>query len=190
MYLATFLAVLSTAVLPVPEEATLLAAGWLARSGRISALLAIVVAWAAVFIGDVGTFTLGRGPLHRLLASRWGARLLPGRWRGWAERLVERRGWRAIVIARFLVGLRGFVYVALGASGYRWLRFVVIDGAVGLVEVGGVVALGYLLGTGPRVERRIEAVDIVACVVLALAFVAPWLIRKLVGRRAPAPPRA
>jgi CBS domain-containing protein len=32
--------------------------------------------------------------------------------------------------------------------------------------------------------------DIVACVVLALAFVAPWLIRKLVGRRAPAPPRA
>lgn len=185
IYLATFFTVLSTAVLPLPEEAPLLAAGWVSRAGHASVWLAGLCAWAAVFVGDLGSYWLGRGPIHRLVASRFGARLLPEERRVWAERLVARHGWRAIVIARFLVGLRGFVYIAIGASRYRFRRFAVIDGAIGLVEVGLVVALGFVVGTGARAQRRVEWIDLVATAVLLLAFVGPWLVRRLVR---PGPP--
>jgi membrane protein DedA with SNARE-associated domain len=177
---AIFLATLGTLFVPVPEEATLLAAGYAARLGRVSLFGAIGAAWAAVLVGDLASYAVGRALLARLLRTRLGRKLVHERWREWGERLVAGHGVRAILIARFLVGLRGFVYFAVGASRYPIGRFLALDAAVGVVEVGGLVLVGFAFG-----ELRARTgtwVDLVAAAVLVAGLFGPVVVRKLIVR--------
>jgi membrane protein DedA with SNARE-associated domain len=170
-----FAATLSTTFLPVPEEATLLGAGYAARLERIPLGGAVAAAWLAVMLGDTLGYVIGRALLARLLRTKIASRLWPEPRRAWAERLVARNGARAIVVARFLVGLRGFVYIAVGASRYPFARFLAVNAAAAGVEVGGLVAIGFAFG---EVRERVGAsVDIAAAGLLALALFGPVLAR-------------
>ncbi len=170
-----FLATLSTVFVPVPEEATLLAAGYAARLGSVSLAGAVAAAWLAVMLGDALSYVVGRVLLSRLLRTRLGQRLLPEPRRAWAERLVSRNAARAIVVARFLVGLRGLLYFAVGASRYPFGRFLAVNAAAGTLEVGGLVAIGFAFGE--LRERAGIAVDLAAAALLAVALFAPLLVR-------------
>lgn len=177
---AIFLATLGTLFVPVPEEATLLAAGYAARLGRVSLFGAISAAWAAVLIGDLASYFVGRALLARLLRTKLGRKLVHEPWREWGERLVAGHGVRAVLIARFLVGLRGFVYFAVGASRYPIGHFLALDAAVGVVEVGGLVLVGFAFG---ELRARTGAwVDLVAAGVLVAGFFGPVIVRRLILR--------
>jgi membrane-associated protein len=178
--LTIFLATLSTMVLPVPEEATLLAAGYAVRLGRAPLLAGALAAWLAVMIGDTTSYFVGRELLARALRTRVGRALLPEARRVWAERLVAEHGARAIVLARFFVGLRGFIYFAVGASRFSFARFLAVNAAVGVVEVGALVAVGF--GFGELRARAGTWIDLAAAAVLLAALFGPLLIRL---RRAP-----
>lgn len=181
--LAVFLAVLSTLIVPIPEELTLLAAGYLARSGKLPVAEAFAMAYLGVMIGDCTTFFVARALLPRLLATRLGERFLHPSRRAWAEALVSRRGARTIVVARFLVGLRGPVYMALGASKYPGGRFVVINGLVGLVEVAALVGLGFLLGPSDRLLHGVREVELAVAATLVFALLLPLLLGQLFKKR-------
>jgi membrane-associated protein len=174
--------VLSTAVTPVPEEAALLAAGWFARESHVSLPVVVVCAWSAILAGDVATFALGRGLLQRFIGSERLRRIFPAQRRAWANLQVARRGWRGILMARFLVGLRGFLYFALGGSRYPIRRFFSIDAAVGLIEVSLVVAIGYFVGATRGSRRDVEIIDALAIAILGASFALPHLVRKFYGR--------
>lgn len=173
---------LSTAVTPIPEETALLAAGWLAHRSGASFVVVLACAWAAILAGDIGTFALGRGALRGLIGSARLRRLFPARRSAWAEDQVARRGWRAILLARFLVGLRGFLYFALGCSSYPFRRFLALDAAIGAVEVGLVVGVGYFIGAGRGARRGIEIVDAVTLLVLIASVVVPIVVRRRFDR--------
>jgi membrane-associated protein len=182
LYVAIFLATLSTTVVPIPEEATLLGAGYLARLGSVSLAGAMAAGLLACLVGDVTSYWVGRLLLARILRTRWGSRMLPERWRKWGEDLVQRSHARAIVLARFLVGLRGFVYFAVGASRVPFARFVVIDALAGVAEVGGLVGVGFAFG---ELRNRVavgRAIDLAVAAVLVLTFAAPLVARKLADR--------
>ena len=184
VYLGTFLAVLSTVVTPVPEETALLAAGWLARRTGASLVGVAACAWLATLIGDTGTFALGRGLLQRVLGGARLGRIVPAHWRGWADEQVARHGWRAILIGRFLVGLRGFLYFALGGSRYPFGRFLAINAAVGTMEVALIVAVGYAVGEPRPMRGRVALIDAVVIVtVVAASFVLPWIVRRRYATR-------
>jgi membrane protein DedA with SNARE-associated domain len=184
-YASVFLATLGTIVLPVPEEATLLAAGYLARTGSVEFPACVGAGLLAVIVGDAVSYVVGRLLLARLLRTRLGTRVLPESRRAWAEDFVSRRGGGAIVAARFLVGLRGFVYFAVGAARYPFGRFLAIDAAAGVVEVSALVGTGFAFG---ELRGRAGAwVDLVALSVLVAALVAPALARALTGRGRTAP---
>ncbi len=171
-----FLATLATAVVPVPEEATLLGAGYAARLGKAALAGCFFAPWLAVMIGDVASYCFGRFALARALRTRWGRRLVPEKRRKWAETIVARSGARAVVLARFLVGLRGFVYFAVGASRYPFPRFLAVNAVVGVVEVGALVGLGFALG---ELRARVgQAIDVAAAAVVLLTIVAPLLVRR------------
>jgi membrane protein DedA with SNARE-associated domain len=175
IYLAIFLATLSTIAVPVPEEAPLLAAGYAARLGHALLVGCIGAAWLAVLIGDALAYLLGRTLLARLLCTRFGQWVLPREQRAWSERFVAVHGARAIVIGRFLVGLRGFVYFALGAARYPFARFLAANAFAAAVEVGAVVGFGFAFG-----ELRAQAgrgVDLLAVLVLAVALCGPVVAR-------------
>lgn len=193
VYVAIFLATLSTVFVPLPEEATLLAAGYAARLGSVTLPGAAAAGLLAVVLGDTLSYVVGRLLLARLLRTRVGQRLLPQRWRAWAEELVAGHGARAVVVARFLVGLRGFVYFAVGASRYPFTRFLLVDVLAGVAEVGVLVGLGYAFGELRGHAGAARAVDLAVAALLVLALFGPLLVRRAVTRRArgePAQPGA
>jgi membrane protein DedA with SNARE-associated domain len=176
--LLLFLATLSTVVLPVPEEATLLGAGYAARLGQAPLAGCIAATWLAVMIGDTSAYCVGRFLLARLLRTRFGRRMVPEARRAWAEGLVARHGARAVVIARFLVGLRGVVYFAVGAARYPFARFLGVNAAAAVVEVGALVSVGFGLG---ELRARVGAgVDVAAAVVLVAALFGPLVVRRTI----------
>jgi membrane protein DedA with SNARE-associated domain len=177
IYVAIFLGTLSTVIVPVPEEATLLAAGYAVRVGQAALLGAVAAAWLAVMIGDAFSYVVGRQLLARALRTRWGTRLFPQERRAWGERLLAEHGVRAIIVARFLVGLRGFIYFAVGSSRYPFGRFLLVNGAAAVVEVGGLVAIGFAFGA--LHGRAGMWIDLVAAAVLIATFFGPLVARRL-----------
>jgi membrane protein DedA with SNARE-associated domain len=179
--------VLSTLVVPVPEELTLLGAGYLAHQGAVSLPGAYLSALAAVLIGDTVTFLLGRGLLPKFLESRWGRKIVSQNLRRWAEELVREHPVRAILLARFLVGLRGPVYLAIGAAKPPAWKFLGLNGIVGVIEVGIIVGVGYEFGASHQLAKDVRWLEIAIGVSLALFLVVlPVLLKRHLERRQPA----
>src|SRR5437899_12763533 len=71
-YWAIFGVVLSTLVVPLPEELALLGAGYLANQGSVSLPAAYIASLAAILVGATTTFVIGRSLLPRFLRTPWG----------------------------------------------------------------------------------------------------------------------
>jgi undecaprenyl-diphosphatase len=178
LYEGIFLGTLSTCVIPLPEESTLLAAGYAARLGRVNLAGAMAAAWAAVMLGDTLGYAIGRFFLAALVRTRVGARMFPERWRRWGEDLVERHGQRAVFLARFLVGLRGFVYFAVGAARLSFPRFLGVNAAAALLDVGVLVTVGFACGElRERYSAAGQAVDVGVALLVALTLFGPLIMR-------------
>jgi membrane-associated protein len=170
--------VASTLFLPLPEELALLGAGYVAHSGALPLWLAWLAAWAGIVVGDTSTFLVGRSFLPALLRSRIGRRFVSTDLRDWAEELVSRHGFRAILLGRFLVALRGPVYLAIGAAKYPLLKFELLNGAVGLVEVAILVGLGYVFGKSTKIEHNAVWLEVSIAVVMALILIVPLVFKR------------
>lgn len=179
--------VLSTLVVPLPEELALLGAGYLARQGSATLLGAYLCSLAAVLVGDTTTFALGRGLLPKFLRTRIGKKVIKPAVRKWAENLVQRHELRAILIGRFLVALRGPVYLAIGAAKLPAWKFLALNTAVAVVEVAIIVGLGYAFGASHALAHEVRWLEIVAGIVLVLALVViPYFVKRHIERRQPA----
>jgi membrane protein DedA with SNARE-associated domain len=179
--------VLSTLVIPLPEELALLGAGYLAHQGAVSLPGAYLGALGGVVIGDTITFLLGRGLLPKFLESRWGRKIVNPGLRRWAEELVREHPFRAILLARFLVGLRGPIYLAIGAAKPPAWKFIGLNTLVAVIEVGIMVAIGYEFGASHELAKDLRWLEITIGIALALILVVlPALMKRHLERRQPA----
>jgi len=181
--LAIFGAVLSTLIVPLPEELALLGAGWWAHAGALPLWGAWLAAWLAIVAGDTASYLLGRSFLPGLLRTRFGKRIVAPDLRKWGEDLVHRHGFRAILLGRFLVALRGPVYLAIGGSKYPMLRFELINGCVGLIEVALLVGLGYEFGRSAKLAHQVRFMEIAVAVTMAAILVIPPIVKWRLVRR-------
>jgi membrane protein DedA with SNARE-associated domain len=181
--LAIFGAVLSTLIVPLPEELALLGAGWWAHAGALPLWGAWLAAWLAIVAGDTASYLVGRSFLPRLLRTRFGKRIVAPDLRKWAEDLVRRHGFRAILLGRFLVALRGPVYLAIGGSKYPMLRFELINGCVGLIEVAVLVGLGYEFGRSAKLAKEVRFMEIAVAVTMAAILLVPPIVKWRLVRR-------
>ena len=175
--LAIFGAVLSTLVVPLPEELALLGAGWWAHLGALPLWAAWLSSWLAIVIGDTASYLIGRSFLPRLLRTRFGKKIVSPDLREWGEQLVKKHGFRAILLGRFLVALRGPVYLAIGGSKYPMLRFELINGAVGLLEVALLVGLGYEFGRSAKLAHEVRFIEIGVAITAAAVLIIPPIVK-------------
>jgi membrane-associated protein len=152
----TYLAVLGAcaldAVLPiVPSEAVVIAASVLAAKGELSIWLIALAAAAGGFLGDSGSYVLGRtvgaaaaGRLFRSSKAR--ARL------SWADKALDRHGATIIVVARFIPGGRTATTFTAGVVRLPWPRFAAADAVGATLWAAYAAGLGYL--GGETFERR------------------------------------
>ena len=153
--------------LPVPEDLALLTGGFLGHRGITQYPITLAVSFVGVVAGDNSLFFLGR---------RYGASLLKylefvrPRTMPRIERLkkfMDRHGHMAIFYARFLTGMRAFVYVIAGSTGVSPRRFVVYDALGAMISVPVAVSIGYFFGD--QIESAIRYLGGLDGMVLALA---------------------
>jgi membrane protein DedA with SNARE-associated domain len=132
--------------LPLPEDVALLAGGFLVHRGIIRYPVTLLVSLVGVVGGDNMLFFLGRRfgtGLVSYLGLGWPR---SQRQIQWLKAFMHRHGHRAILYARFLMGVRALVYLTAGSLGVNPLRFFLYDAVGALVSVPLVVSLGYLFG--------------------------------------------
>ncbi|EYT55980.1 hypothetical protein H490_0105100 [Leucobacter sp. UCD-THU] len=118
------------------------------------------VLFICAFLGDQMGFMLGRkiGPA---IFNRPKSRLFNPENVARTHAFFEKHGPKAIIIARFLPIIRGFVPAAAGVGNMTYRRFVVYNAVGGLLWAVGVTLLGYFLGQIPFVQQYSEVFIIV-----------------------------
>ena len=137
--------------LPLPGEATLIAAALYAgATHRLEIAIVIAMAIAGAVLGNCAGFVIGRrfrGMLLRRghLVGASAPRLRFGQW------LIDRHGGLIVFFGRFIVVLRTLAGLVAGLSTMSWRRFLVFNSASAAVWAVGYGAAAYVFGA--RVEH-------------------------------------
>jgi membrane-associated protein len=185
----TYLAVLGAcaldAVLPiVPSEAVVIAASVLAAKGELSIWLIVLAAAAGGFLGDTGSYLLGRTAGASAARRLFRSSKAEGRL-SWAGKALERHGATIIVVARFVPGGRTATTFTAGTVGLPWPRFAAADAVGATLWAAYAAGLGYL--GGETFERRpvyAFLFGLGVALLVALAVEAARRVRRAVPRLA------
>jgi membrane protein DedA with SNARE-associated domain len=163
--------------LPVPGELALLYGGFQARThGDISLAAVILVGATASTIGQAGGFALGR------YASAWVRRRLPFSPARQAQTaaFLDRHGAAAILVSRFVAGLRMLVGVIAGVGRMAWRPFMIYNALGALAWTSAASSAGWLLGQHwTRLLRLAGRVDVLIAFAAALSV---WLLWRQIRR--------
>jgi membrane-associated protein len=152
----TYLAVLGAcaldAVLPiVPSEAVVIGASVLATKGELSIWLIALAAAAGGFLGDTGSYVLGRTAGATAARRLFRSPKAKGRLT-WAGEALDRHGATIIMVARFIPGGRTATTFTAGTVRLAWPRFAAADAVGATLWAMYAAGLGYL--GGETFERR------------------------------------
>jgi len=129
----------------------------------------------------------GRGAAHAVAGRGRRAQRLIAR----GERVFERYGWVAILLAYYLPVPNALVYAAAGWTGMRFRVFLLLDVLGALLWAGMLVGLGYAVGqSAVDVTKTISHYGLYVSIGLVVAIVAWQMRRGGPGRAAPESPAA
>jgi membrane protein DedA with SNARE-associated domain len=173
--------------LPIPEDISLISAGYLAHLGKVEIHSIFAVCFAAVLGGDSLAFTIGRLFGTKILASRLGHRYFNPKRQRRVRAYFRRYGSKVIFIARFLPGLRFSIFLSAGMLRVRPYVFIVYDSLAALLSVPFLVYLAYYFGD--QIDHVIlwakrSEYGILALIGVAVIIVAVKLYRKRKARPA------
>jgi membrane-associated protein len=157
----------------LPGETAILAAGVLAREGRLKIAIVLPVAAAAAIAGDNLGYLLGRRGARLILLAR--GPLLTHRVRllERGERFFARYGGHAVFLGRWLVFARVTVPWLAGASRMSQREFMLWNGLGGVTWSASVGLAGYALGVAASAIFASTTV-VTLIVLLVLGLRAAW----------------
>lgn len=132
--------------LPLPEDISLISAGYMAHKGVVNVHTVLVVCFVAVLGGDVLAFLLGRLFGRRILAMRVAHRLFSPRKQRRVRAYFRKFGSKVIFLGRFLPGLRFSIFFSAGSLHVKAPLFIVYDGLAALLSVPLLVYAAYFCG--------------------------------------------
>lgn len=139
--------VLTGCGMPIPEEVPIVLAGVLSSQGRLEPEWAFAACLSGALMGDAVMYSIGYHFGHSLLAKH--PKL--GKYIGAQneekfEGALQRHGFKVMLMARFMVGVRGPVYLATGVLRMPFRRFVLWDLTCATMVVGLFFGLSYYFG--------------------------------------------
>jgi membrane protein DedA with SNARE-associated domain len=173
--------------LPIPEDISLISAGYLAHLGKVDLHSVFIVCFAAVLAGDTLAFTVGRRFGTKILASKFGHRYFNPRRQRRVRAYFRSYGSKVIFIARFLPGLRFSIFLSAGMLHVRPYVFIVYDALAALLSVPFLVYCAYYFGD--RIDHVIvwakrSEYGILAVVGVVALYVVIKILRKRRARPA------
>lgn len=153
--------------MPIPEEVAFVVAGVLCAEGHLHWPTALAACLIGAILGDSVMYWIGRRWGDSLLSSHprlsW---LLQARREKQFEEAVEQHAFKVMFLSRFLVGIRGPVYVAAGAAHMPYRRFLFYDLICATLVVTVFFFLAFLFGD--EVIDWIRDAEVTATVAVAL----------------------
>ena len=159
-----------SACIPVPSEATLLAAGFAVRQGLMPFSLAVLAAVTGNLVGSLIAYGLGRLTSR----ARGQSRVVSGVRR--CDGLFARRGSWAVLLARLMPLARTFVSLPAGHARVRVVPFVAMTVFGCAIWAGAFVTIGVVVGSGWREVG--DAIGIPMLLVGGIALVCLLLWRR------------
>ena len=130
--------------LPIPAAPLLIAAGALARAGKMNLTFAVALAFIAVILADLFWYSLGRYRGGRILKLLCRISLEPDSCVRRTENLFVRRGVHALLVAKFVPGLNTAAPSLAGIFRMPVRRFMIYDSLGALFWVVTVTSLGLM----------------------------------------------
>jgi membrane protein DedA with SNARE-associated domain len=132
--------------LPIPAAPLLIAAGALARAGKMNLLVALALPFVALILADLFWYFLGRYRGGRILKFLCRISLEPDSCVRRTENLFIRHGVRSLLVAKFIPGLNTAAPSLAGIFRMPVRRFLIFDGLGGFLWVVTVTSVGLILG--------------------------------------------
>jgi membrane protein DedA with SNARE-associated domain len=162
--------------LPIPEDATLLVAGWLASQHYVQLPFAILVGLLGIFVGDNVGFRLGqtfKGDIRKFLL-KFGHRFFLSKDKvNNIYQMFRTHPERTVFLARFFVGLRLIAPIIAGSSGMKWRKFIGYNFAGALILVPTVMLIGFKFGENLDLIYKIVRDFGIVITIIALAIIIP-----------------
>jgi len=176
--------------LPIPEDISLIAAGYFAHRGVLDVHLAFIVCLSAVLLGDTMSFFMGRYFGRRVLSSRLAQRYFTPRRQLRVRAYFRKFGSKVVLVGRFTPGLRFTIFFTAGALHVRPAVFLIYDFAAAAISVPVLVYCAWFFGS--QIDRVIVYArhtehGIFIAILIAAAVIT---IKALKRRRARAAARA
>ncbi len=135
--------------LPIPEDATLLVAGYASSQGFIKLPFLIIVAVLGILTGDNLGFYLGRKYKNDIqgLLFKYGHKILltPEKVNKIYTTFRAHPDW-TIFLSRFVVGLRFIAPLIAGSSGMKWREFILYNLAGAIIVATLIPLAGFYFG--------------------------------------------
>ncbi len=170
------LMVLTGCGLPIPEEVFIIGAGVLSAQGDLRPEFAFAACLLGALIGDAAMYSLGRRFGHNLIwVHPKFAKIVGAEREEYFERAIERHGFKVLLLARFMVGVRGPVYLAAGVVRMPFVQFLLCDLIAASLVVGAFFSLSYAYGdeiAGLLRDAEVALTVGVLAIIAVIAFIA------------------
>ena len=172
---------------PVPENALLIGGGYAIYQNICPLLTSALIWFAALVLGDASLFLLMRWLFSRAsLSAFMNRRIRPEKLERYKTLFSRHGGW-TLFLARFTFGVRAAAYVAAGAAGYPFGRFLMVDGVSVGMQLLMFIGIGYY-GSGQIAWEKAAVHEIAlllivfAAISIIVSIAASVMIRRLTGR--------
>ena len=174
-----FFLVLTGCGLPIPEEVPIVLAGVLSSQGRLEPEWAFAACLLGALLGDSVMYAIGYHFGHGLVAAhpKYG-KFVGAQREAYFEQAIQQHGFKVMLLARFMVGVRGPVYLAAGVVRMPFRRVLLWDLVCATLVVG--VFFGLSFRYGEQITQLIRDAEMkLTLIVLAIAgFVTLWWLRR------------
>jgi membrane protein DedA with SNARE-associated domain len=167
--------------LPIPEEAPVILAAVLSKSGKMNAPLALLTCLIGVLLGDFVVYGLGYFYGEKVLSFRLTRRLLTRAREAQIKGYFHRHGFKILVLGRFAVGFRTAAYLTAGILQLPPLKLFLTDLLAASLSTFLMFGLGYVFAQ--QIESGIREAQQYFAVALALGVALIILYRFYRGRK-------
>jgi membrane protein DedA with SNARE-associated domain len=175
--------------LPMPEDISLIAAGYFAYKEVLDVHLAFAICFTAVIVGDSMAFFMGRYFGRRVLQGRFARRYFTPRRQLRVRAYFRKFGSKVVVVGRFTPGFRFTIFFTAGTLHLRPSVFFIYDFAAAAFSVPVLVYAAWFFGG--QIDRVVKyarqtehGIFLVVLIVVAVIAFKAWRRHKHKAERA------
>ena len=164
----------------LPGDSLIFASGAFAAIGQINFWLLLILITFAAILGDTVNYEIGKHFGKKILNNKF--KLIKQENIQKAEKLINKYGGKAVLIARFMPIIRTIVPFVVGIGNLNYPQFIKFNAIGGIIWVTLFLTIGYLFGNIPAVQEHFTLI-ILAIILLSLLPIIITIIKKKASKK-------